>query len=125
MTAKMAIILQAGTETHEGLARALHSLLYSKELREHGADVRLVFDGAGTGWLAEFHKAATPQAKGLGKLFDELKQEGVTYEVCDYCSGAFGVRDELSAYGEALSAQYLDHPSIAGLVEDGYQLLVL
>lgn len=125
MNGKMAIILQAGTETHEGIARALHSLLYSKELREHGAEVRLIFDGAGTGWLAEFHKAETPQAKGLGKLFDELKQLGMVYEVCDYCSGAFGVRDELREQGEALAGEYMDHPSIATLVDGGYQLLVL
>ena len=48
MDAKIAIILQAGAEGHEGMGRLLHSPLYSKELHERGHDVRLVFDGAGT-----------------------------------------------------------------------------
>lgn len=53
-TTKIRIILQAGTESHEGSARALHSVLYTKELADAGATIRLVFDGAGTGWLARW-----------------------------------------------------------------------
>ncbi len=33
---KYLVILQAGKESHEGMARAVHALLYSKELKEHG-----------------------------------------------------------------------------------------
>lgn len=51
---RILIVLQAGTDSHEGRARALHSVLYATELREAGATVRLVFDGAGTGWLARW-----------------------------------------------------------------------
>jgi len=40
---KFAIILQAGKESHEGRSRALHALLYSKELREQGYEVVLKF----------------------------------------------------------------------------------
>lgn len=28
----------AGKESHEGMARAVHALLYAKELKEHGVD---------------------------------------------------------------------------------------
>jgi hypothetical protein len=45
---KFAIILQAGKETHEGMARAVHALLYAAELKETGYEVVLIFDGAGT-----------------------------------------------------------------------------
>ena len=120
---KIGIVLQAGTETHEGLARALHALLYTKELVERGGDVRLVFDGAGTSWLAAMRKQETDAAKGLGRIFEGLKQAGVTYEVCDYCSGAFHVREELQ--DEPLSGKYMDHPSIGDLVEAGYQIWIL
>ena len=54
---KILIVLQAGTESHEGRARALHSVLYATELAETGATVRLVFDGASTGWLARWTTA--------------------------------------------------------------------
>lgn len=43
---KYLIILQAGKETHEGLARALHALLYTRELKAHGHDVVPVFVNA-------------------------------------------------------------------------------
>ncbi|MEX2159705.1 MAG: DsrE family protein [Dehalococcoidia bacterium] len=125
MDAKIAIVLQAGSDGHEGLARAFHSLVYAKELREHGADVRLIFDGAGTEWLAQFHRSDSEQVRGLGLLFEQLKGQGVVYEVCDYCAGAFGVKEDLKAQNEPLVAEYMDHPSIAGLVNDGYQIWIL
>ena len=52
--AKVAIILQAGPGTQESHARMFHSLIYSKELKEKGHEVRLVFDGASTEWLAKW-----------------------------------------------------------------------
>ncbi len=59
---KYAIILQAGKESHEGMARAAHAFLYAKELKEHGHDVVLIFDGAGTEWAEEL----TPEVPRLG-----------------------------------------------------------
>ena len=50
---KYAIVLQAGTKSHEGSARAVHAFLYAKELKEHGHEVVLIFDGAGTEWAEE------------------------------------------------------------------------
>jgi len=123
--AKIAIVLHAGSDGHEGLARAFHSLVYAKELKEHGADVRLIFDGAGTQWLAQFHRSDSEHVQGLGLLFEQLKSQGVVYEVCDYCAGAFGVKEDLQARDEPLVAEYMDHPSIAGLVSDGYQIWIL
>ncbi len=121
---KVLIVLQAGTELHEGRARALHAMLYAKELTEAGASVRVVFDGAGTEWLARFR---TPAGQGSrsGQLFRELTEAGLTYEVCDYCAGAFDVREELVAAGEALTGRYFDHPSLIGHLRDGFQVWIL
>lgn len=121
---RILIVLQAGTESHEGQARALHSLLYASELIEAGATVRLVFDGAGTGWLARWvsEEGATTRA---GKLFAGLRSRGIAYEVCDYCAAAFEVKEELVAAGEALTGQYFDHPSIATHVAQGFVVWIL
>lgn len=123
---KFAIILQAGAEGHEQHARAFHSLLYAKELREKQYDVRLVFDGAGTEWIAQWSRPDEQegQDKALAGLFQSMKQQGLTYAICDFCSGAFNVKDKLPD-GEPLEAQYMDHPSVATLVEDGYQVWIL
>lgn len=126
MDTKVAIILQAGAESHEGMARMYHSLLYTKELRERGGDVRLVFDGAGTEWAARLHQPdGDERLQRLAGLFGELKEDGLTYEVCDYCSGAFGVKEQLQQTEAPLTAQYMDHPSIASLVEEGYRIWIL
>lgn len=122
---KIAIVLQAGPGSHEGLARAFHSLVYARELKERRIPVRVVFDGAATQWPYRWQNGASPEEEGLGALFDELKGDGLVYEVCDYCSGAFGVKEGLKGLGEPLVAQYMDHPSIADLVADGWQIVTL
>ena len=70
---KYLVILQAGTSSHEGTARALHALLYATELKEAGYGVALVFDGAGTEWAQAL---ADPQHR-LYPAYQKLKQLGV------------------------------------------------
>ena len=125
MNAKVAVILQAGPGSHESHARMLHSLLYSKELHERGNEVRLVFDGASTEWLAKWGNPQDEDDRRMGGLFQQIKGAGLTYAVCDFCSGAFKVRDKLQDLGEPLIAEYMDHPSVAALVDEGFQVWIL
>jgi uroporphyrinogen-III decarboxylase len=125
MESRMAIALHDRPGSHEALARALHALIYAKGLNEKGASARIIFDGAGTEWPPHFRKAQTAEVKGLAALFDQVKGQGLVYEIRDFCSGAFGVREELKAQGAPLVAQYGDHPSIASLVAEGYQIWIL
>lgn len=122
---KIAIVLQAGSETHEGLARALHALLYAQELTERGVETRLIFDGAGSEWAAKLLAPENQQEEGLADMLTGLADQGLAYEVCDFCSGAFHVKDKLQAANAPLSGQYMNHPSIASLVVDGFQILTL
>lgn len=121
---KILIVLQAGRESKEGRARALHSVLYATELSEAGATVRLIFDGAGTAWLAHWSTEAGAASRA-GKLFAELRRQGLSYEVCDYCAGAFEVKDDLIEAGETLAGQYMDHPSLAAHVAEGFTVWIL
>lgn len=122
---KVAIILQAGPGTHESHARMFHALVYTKELHERQHDVRLVFDGASTEWLAKWVEPSNEDDQRMGAMFASLKESEVVYIVCDFCAGVFGVEDTLSSHGEPLVAEYLNHPSVAELVESGYQLVTL
>lgn len=90
---KIAVILQAWTESHEGLTRALHALLYTNELAEEGITAKPIFDGAGSEWAAKLIAPESPKEKGLARLFQGLNAAGVAYEICDYCSGAFHLKD--------------------------------
>lgn len=123
--ARIAIILQAGPGSHESHARMFHSMVYSKELHEKGHEVRLIFDGAATEWLAKWGDPQDADDRVMGGFFNQLKDAGLAYVVCDFCANAFRVRDKLVAQGEPLLAEYLNHPSIASLVDDGFQIVTL
>lgn len=116
--AKYAIIVQAGE--HE-LARALHGLLYARELSEGGHTVRLLFDGAGTGWIA---KMEDPGWK-YHEAYRWVKDRGLIAGVCQYCSTAYGATQAARQGGLLLLGEASGHPSLLPLVNEGYQLLVL
>jgi len=120
---KYAIILQAGKEGHEGTARAVHAFLYAQELKEHGHAVVLIFDGAGTEWAQELSDPASESK--LKAMYAQLKAQGITEIICDFCAGAFGVKERLVQRQLPLVAEYAGHPSIAKWVDQGYQLIVL
>ncbi len=117
-----AIILQAGSETNEGKARAVHALLYAQELAEKGYPVVLIFDGAGTGWASEFRKPENP----FHKRYMKVREMGIVEEICDYCSDQFEVRKDLSEQQkELLVGDYEGHPSLVRWLDRGYQIVVL
>ncbi len=120
--AKIAIILHAEPGTHDAMGRAFHALLYTRELKDIGHDVRLIFDGGGTRWIEEFSK---PDNK-FAELYNSLKASGVIAGVCDFCVPAFGGDKELiKKEGLPLSGEYNGHPSLSALISDGYQIITL
>lgn len=120
---KFAIILQAGKETHEGMARALHAFLYATELKEKGYDVVLIFDGAGTEWAEEFSNPGS-QSKML-PMYQTFKKTGVIEVICDFCAVAFGVKEKLGSRQLPLVSEYKGHPSIEKWIKKGYQIIIL
>ncbi len=116
-----AVILQADTGGHEGLARALHALLYAEELKEGGYSVVLIFDGAGTTWA----EALQDSTNKLHSLYEQLKRVGVVEEICDFCSGAFRVKQSLKSRNVPLFSEFKGHPSIKKWVDEGYEIIVL
>lgn len=118
---KFAVILQADTDRHEGMARAVHALLYSLEMKRAGYPVVLIFDGAGTGWAEKLRDPKHP----LHARYEEVKKAGVTEVVCDFCSGAFGVKDSLKKENAPFAAEFEGHPSILKWVKQGYKVIVL
>ena len=122
-TGKYLIILQSGMETKEGSSRALHALLYAKELKEHHHDVVLIFDGAGVEWVYEWANANSKNK--LTPLFQEVRKSAVTWVLCDTCATAFEVRKDLGVRDVPLVSEYEGHPSIAQWADQGYEIIVL
>jgi hypothetical protein len=118
---KVAVILQEGTERNESLGRAVHALLYAKEVHEGGGTARVILDGAGTLWFSRFEDPEFP----YGDLYREVRDAGLIEGACDYCAGAFGVKDVVEAGGLPLVGQYHGHPSLVEKIKGGFQVITL
>lgn len=114
---KVAIVVLADTETHGDLGRVVNALEAVKEFKEAHDDVQLIFDGAGAKWVPELSK---PDHK-LKPLFEAVRDR--IAGVCDFCAGAFGVKDKVVACGVRLAGDYEGHPSFKKLVSEGYQVI--
>lgn len=114
---KVAIVVLADTETHEALGRVVNALEAVKEFKEAGDDVQLIFDGAGAKWVVELSRS-DHKAHGLYAAVRD-KVSGV----CDYCAGAFGVKEQVKACGAPLAGDFEGHPSFRRLLCEGYQVI--
>lgn len=115
--AKAALVVLADTDSREGLGRIANALVTAQEFDQAGDDVTVVFDGAGTKWIAEL---ANPEHK-YHRRFEALKPR--VAGACAYCAAAFGVRKEVEAAQVRLLDEYEQHPSIRRLLADGYQVI--
>lgn len=101
--------------------RAMHSLLYAKQLHAAGHDVAVYYDGEGTTWISRFEDPAFP----YHELFREVTAAGLIAGACSYCAGAFGVTAEV----ERSSVEFVDHdgghPSIAKMVDEGRTIITI
>ncbi|QCU90572.1 DsrE family protein [Thiomicrorhabdus sediminis] len=122
---KAAILIHSdpSTGTEEALGRVFNALAVAHDLKQKNQEVRVLFIGTGTRWLAELSKADHP----VHDLFEGVKDkiEGAS----SACSDAFGAADDVKASGfELLTGNQLPGtsglPSIADLMADGYQVLV-
>jgi hypothetical protein len=114
---KAAIVVLADTESHGDLGRLVNALEAVKELKEAGDDVQLIFDGAGTKWIAELSK---PDHKAK-PLFDATRDK--VAGACAYCAGAFGVAEQINECNLPLLGDYEGHPSFRRLLADGYHVI--
>lgn len=118
--AKVAILLLTGTAGGER-AKAFHALLLARGLKEAGDEVKLIFDGAGTGWIGTF---ADPQDR-LHSLYEQVKAMGVVHGVCDFCAGHYSDKDLVQKEGLPLRGEAGGHPDLVDLIRQGYQIIPL
>lgn len=115
--AKVSVVVLAGTEPHSDLARVLNALALTKEAKEAGDEVELVFDGAGVSWIPELND---PEHK-LHKVFKVVHDQ--VAGACEFCAGAFDVKEGVREAGISFLSEYEGHPSLRQRVADGYQIV--
>ena len=117
---KFVFIIQAN---QQDVGKAVHGLLYGKELHDEGFEVAIVFDGAGTEWPSEFSKADHP----FHPLYKQVMQSGIIQGGCQACSGFFDTQDDMKEAGvPAVGNDNIGgHLPFAQYVKDGYFPIVL
>lgn len=121
---KIAIIVLEGTEVKESVAKIRHALIYSKEIKDAGNEIILIFDGNGTKWL-DIISNETSEFDFLNKLFKEVKSKGIVYKACEFCSTRKDVKDSLKFKNVEFLSEYDGHPNVGKLINDGYQIIVI
>jgi len=114
---KVAIVIFAGTERMEDIARVHNALIAAKEFKEKGDDWLLIFDGAGTKWLKDL---SNPQHM-FYSLFQSLR--GVSVCACEFCANALGVKGDIDRWNVPYMHEYEGHPSYRKLLSKGYQII--
>jgi hypothetical protein len=114
---KAALVVFAGTEGREGVGRIANALVTAKEFKETGDEVTIVFDGAGTTWIGTLADASHRYHNAFEEVRDRVAG------ACSYCADRYGVTEQIEQAGIPLLDEYEQHPSIRGLLADGYQVV--
>jgi hypothetical protein len=115
--ANVAVIVLAGTDTHADTARLVNGLETAREFADSdGDDVDLVFDGAGTQWIARLEDPDSDYHDLYRAVRDEVA-------VCDFCVGAFDADAAVDAAGVDRLDDHDGHPSVRSYVEAGYEVV--
>lgn len=98
-----------------------NNLEYASQLDEAGHEVVVFFDGQATQWIDEL-EGDTESV--VADYYADVKERGLISGACGYCASFFEVDDTVESAGIALDGGADEHgPDVAGLVEDGYQLI--
>ena len=114
---KVAVLVLADTESLGDLGRIVNALETVKECREAGDEVVMVLDGAATRWIPTLEDEGHPYHALYQSVKDRISG------ACAYCADAFQVTEGVRAAGIPLLDEYDRHPSIRGLLADGYRVV--
>ncbi len=94
----------------EALGRMLNALFLTGALQDKGAEVALVFQGAGTRWPLELGRIDHP----AHALYQSVLTSATG--VCGGCADAFGATESLTAAGIALTRER-DIPGVGKIID--------
>lgn len=96
-----------------------HVMLYALDFAEKGYEVRVVLEGAATALITELNIPGKP----FNELYSKMKDQGLISAVCLACSRKMGSFEEAERQGLNLVGDMQGHPSLEGLVAEGFTIL--
>lgn len=87
----------------------MHILLFAKEMKEKGDDVKIIFEGEGVNWAKDLLNEEHPLSNHVKPLMDNII-------VCEACANMFGILDDIKdklhveneLFGHVSLKKYLD-----------------
>jgi len=114
---KVAIVIFAEIETHEGLGRVVNALQAAREFKDAGDDVQIIFDGGGVTAAVALADPDNERYQLYANVADKVAG------LCRFCAKAFGAFDKAEQLGLPFLSEYRQHPSLRTRVADGYQII--
>jgi hypothetical protein len=97
----------------------IHVLLNALDMKERGAEVQIVLEGASVKLVAELYKEDNPQYALWNKCLDNNLVAGA----CMACSNKLGTLEAAQKHGLPLLADMSGHPAIGAFREQGYEVI--
>lgn len=95
----------------------MHALMNGKQLKEQGAEVKILLEGQSVTLPKELMAEGNP-------LFKALKEDGTIVGACYACSKTLGVLEDNEKLGIELVKDMNGHAGVAKYVAEGYEVLV-
>jgi hypothetical protein len=115
---KVALFLFAGTESS---CKLMHAFVFARDIQARGGDAKIILEGASPGWLLQL---PNPGHK-MHSMYSKVKEAGLIDTVCKACAQQAGAVKAARQEGIPLSADALGHVSLAGYIDQGYQIVTL
>lgn len=95
----------------------LHTLLFAKEMKDKGDEVKIIFEGEGVQWAKDFLNEDHPLHNHAKPLFENIV-------VCEACASMFNVLNDIKDKVTVENALY-GHISLRKYLEENYKIIEL
>ena len=97
----------------------VHALLNALHMRQNGIDVALIIEGSATRTFCSFAE----EEAAHHNLYQEVTEQGLVDCVCQACSHATGVLEDVKRLGLPLCSEMNGHPAMSRYVAEGYAII--
>lgn len=96
-----------------------HVMLYALDFEKKGYEAKVIIEGAATKLIPELAVEGSPFAA----LYSQLKEKNLLSCVCKACSQKMGSLAAAEQQGLNIVGDMQGHPSLEGLLSDGFQII--